>query len=291
MHDDGTQQVSTHDEQSSSSHIPILARAIKDQRAILFVGAGVSMDLGLPSWRSLTERMADELGLDRALIRAPDVTYQTVAEYYRLKRKDIRSLSHWLQADWDLCLDKVKASEIHKLIVSLNFPIIYTTNFDSNLEAAFELHGRSYLKVITPHDLARASGAETQIVKFHGDFDDPDSLVLAESDHFERLSFDSPLDVKFRSDALGRTVLFIGYSMSDMNIRLLIYRLWRTWAESGREQDRPPSFIFMSCPNPIQDAVLCHWGINVIGDHQENPGLALRTFLRSLKQEIDKAER
>jgi hypothetical protein len=291
MLEDDRHRIDAQDARPPPNHVKILARAIRDQRAILFVGAGVSMDLGLPSWQSLTERMADELGLDRELIRASDVTYQTVAEYYRLKRKDVRSLSRWLQADWDLCLDKVKASEIHQLIVSLDFPIIYTTNFDSNLEAAFELHGRSYLKVTTPHDLARASGAETQIVKFHGDFDDPDSLVLAESDHFERLSFDSPLDVKFRSDALGRTVLFIGYSMSDMNIRLLIYRLWRTWAESGREQDRPPSFIFMSCPNPIQEAVLCHWGIKVIGDDHEEPGLALRTFLQSLNREVDKAGR
>jgi hypothetical protein len=33
------------------------------------------------------------------------------------------------------------------------------------------------------------------------DFEDDQSLVLIETDYFDRLSFDTPLDVEFRSDA------------------------------------------------------------------------------------------
>jgi hypothetical protein len=80
--------------------------------------------------------------------------------------------------------------------------------------------------------------------------------VITETDYFDRLAFDSPLDVKLRSDALGKTVLFVGYSMSDMNIRLLLHRLWLTWHRSSYERDRPPSFVFMAMANPMQEAVL-----------------------------------
>jgi hypothetical protein len=38
-------------------------------------------------------------------------------------------------------------------------------------------------------------------------------IELTETD--TRRSFDSPLDLKFRADAMGRTVLFIGYAMHD----------------------------------------------------------------------------
>ena len=93
-------------------------------------------------------------------------------------------------------------------------------------------------------------------MKFHGDFDDDGSLVITETDYFNRLAFDAPLDVKFRSDALGKTVLFIVYSMNDMNIRLLLHNLWRTWKASGHEKDRPKSFAFMPCGNPMQQAIL-----------------------------------
>eukprot|EP00913_Durusdinium_trenchii_P004200 g3892.t1 len=232
-----------------------LARAIKDKRAILFVGAGVSMNLGLPSWHSLTLQMIHESGLNEILLDRPDITYQTVAEYYLIKNGKLEDLHAWLEVE-EATVNKLQQSEIHRLIVSLDFPVIYTTNYDRNLEKAYELHGRDFVKITKPGDVVRAADGRTEIVKFHGDFDDPASLVLTESHHFERLFFDAPLDVKLRSDALGKTVLFIGYSMSDINIRLLFYRLWRTWVESDEELARPPSFVFMPDPDPIQEAAI-----------------------------------
>ncbi|WP_348524189.1 SIR2 family protein [Mesorhizobium sp. LNHC229A00] len=89
-------------------------------------------------------------------------------------------------------------------------------------------------------DVAQARQGITQSLSFKGDFDEDNSLVLTETDYLDRLSFNSPLDVRFRSDALGSTILFIGYSLSDPNIRLLLHRLWQTWHRSGYEKDRPP---------------------------------------------------
>ncbi|KXF75852.1 Sir2 family NAD-dependent protein deacetylase [Paramesorhizobium deserti] len=260
-----------------------LARSIRERRAILFVGAGVSMSVGLPSWQVLIEHMAKELQLDPERIGGRDANYQTIAEYYRLKLGSMESLRDWMKRHWQVSREKVAASAIHSLIVSLDVPIIYTTNYDRNLEVAFEIHGRDYVKVANARDVARVTPETTEIVKFHGDFDDETSLVLAETDYFERLSFDSPLDVKFRSDALRRTVLFIGYSMSDMNIRLLLHRLWSTWHRSGYESERPVSFIFMPNPNPVQEAVLSRWGITVLSEEKNDPGEALQVFLSKLK--------
>jgi hypothetical protein len=112
--------------------------------------------------------------------------------------------------------------------------------------------------------------------------------VLAETDYFRRLSFDSPLDAKFRADALGRTILFIGYSMSSMNIHLLLYRLWQTWNKSGYEEDRPRSFVFMPEPNVVQEAVLDRWGITVLTREAGDPGEALCALLEKLKADVAK---
>jgi hypothetical protein len=266
-----------------------LSQSIKERRAILFVGAGVSMSVGLPSWQKLIDHMAAELGLGREASEGHDASYQTLAEYYRLKKGSIDPLRQWLDRNWRVSRNKVRRSRIHDLIVSLDFPIIYTTNYDRNLEVAFELHQRDFVKVANAKDVAKASGTVTQIIKYHGDFDDDASLVLAESDYFDRLSFDSPLDVKFRADALGRTVLFIGYSMSDMNIRLLLYRLWRTWDSSGYGKDRPRSFVFMPHPNRVQEAVLGRWGITVLTEAAKGPEEALCSFLSNLKSRIEGA--
>ncbi len=263
-----------------------LVDAIRRRRSLLFVGAGVSRSVGLPSWSELIDHMRRELGLAAGETTAG---YQTLAEYYRLTQGSIGSLRSWMDRTWTVSEERVRSSRIHEVIVELDFPLVYTTNYDNNLELAYQLHQRDFVKVVNARDLARASDGVSQIIKFHGDFEDDQSLVLAETDYFDRLSFDAPLDIKFRSDTLGRTILFIGYSMTDMNIRLLLHRLWRTWRFSGREKDRPPSFVFAAEPDPVRDAVLEQWGISVVRNEKESPEEGLIAFLEQLAADVRKA--
>jgi hypothetical protein len=258
-----------------------LARLVAERRVILFAGAGLSMAVGLPSWSELVEHMCRELGLDSAGFDNAG-SYQALAEYYRIERGGLTPLADWLRRNWQVSDEAVRASEIHRLIVELDFPIVYTTNYDANLEKAYELHGRSFARIGNARDLARSTDDATPIVKFHGDLEDEGSLVLAESDYFARLRFESPMDIKFRADALGRSVLFLGYSMSDMNIRLLLYRLWQIWQGSGAEAQRPPSFLFTSRPDPVQEALLAARGIRILTGETENPQQALLGFLSDL---------
>lgn len=78
----------------------VLAAAIKRRCAILFVGAGVSMAVGLPSWQSLIDHLLDDLGLERDVIAGMHGGYQMLAEYYRLKRGGIGPLRSWLDRNW-----------------------------------------------------------------------------------------------------------------------------------------------------------------------------------------------
>jgi hypothetical protein len=73
---------------------------------------------------------------------------------------------------------------------------------------------------------------------------------------FDRLTFDAPMDIKFRGDAFASTLLFIGYSMSDLKIRFLLHRLWPIWGRTGQSRRRPPVFLFMHEPNDVQRQVL-----------------------------------
>jgi SIR2-like domain len=264
-----------------------LAGMIRHRRAILFAGAGLSMSVGLPSWGQLIEHMGAELGLDPAPFLGVDSGYQTLAEYYRLRKGSIGPLRSWMDRNWSVSEERVRASRLHEIIVSLGFPIIYTTNYDANLEAAFRIHGREYVKIANARDIAKANGSATQIVKFHGDFEDDQSLVIAETDYFGRLSFSSPLDIKFQADALGRTILFVGYSMSDLNIRLLLHRLAQIWQASGYEKDRPSPIVFLPSRNDVQESVLAHWGVELVVGEGKDPERSLTTFLEELKRRVD----
>jgi hypothetical protein len=263
-----------------------LVRAVQERRAILFAGAGLSMSVGLPSWQELMDHMGEELGLAPACL-ATGISHHTLAEYYRIRQGSIGPLRSWMDRKWRVTDEEVRASKIHELLVALDFPIIYTTNYDRNIEVAFAIHGRDYVKIANARDIAKTREGVAQIVKFHGDFEDDDSLVLTETDYLNRLAFDSPLDIKLRSDALGKTVLFVGYSMTDMNIRLLLHKLWQTWHSSGYEKDRPRSFVFMAPPNPVQEAILCEWGLVVLSGEGDDPETALKNFLGELKERAE----
>ena len=267
-----------------------LIKAVQERRVILFAGAGLSMSVGLPSWQQFIDHLAEQLGLDPATFSDPATSYHALAEYYRIREGSIGPLRSWLDRNWKVSTEKVRNSKIHELVVTLDFPIIYTTNYDRNIEAAFEAHGRDYVKVANARDIAKTRDGVTQIVKFHGDFDDDDSLVITETDYFNRLAFDAPLDVKFRSDALGNTVLFVGYSMSDLNIRLLLHNIWRTWQTSGYANDRPKSFAFMARRNPLQEAILREWGITVLDGESDDPAQALEDFLVALRAAVQAAQ-
>ncbi len=252
-----------------------LIRLIRERRVVLFAGAGLSVPLKLPSWSGLIRHMAEDLGYDPDVLVGPEADYLQLAEFYKLEKDSIGPLRSWMDRNWNVQDADLLASRVHNQIVDLDFPIIYTTNYDRNIEKIFELRGKKVSTIRTVLDVARASNDLTQVVKFHGDFDDDESLVVTESDYFERLQFESPLDVKFRSDVLGRSILFVGYSLADLNLRLLLYRLHKTWANTRFAAQRPSSFIFLLRPDPVQERVLSSRGIRPIVSSSTNPNDAL----------------
>lgn len=265
---------------AADASLDALRQAYDDGRLILFAGAGVSAGLGLPTGPQLAAEMARHLREDpRTFCDYGDV--RALAEYYRLRR-GIGPLHEWMQREWHRSEIDIRQSEIHRLIVQGRFHSIYTTNFDRWLEAAHDAYGKPYVKISNVKDLARPVNGARRIVKFHGDLDDADSMVLDETSYFERLGLESPLDIRLRADLLVHPVLFIGYSISDINIRLLFWKLAKAWSGYRAADERPPSYIVWHQDNPVANAVLAQWGIQVIARHDDDPGNALLRFMREL---------
>jgi hypothetical protein len=252
-----------------------------EKNLILFVGAGISKNFGLPTWSELSNHMGEELGYSPEIFK----TYGdnlALAEYYKLKIGSIGPLRSWMDRTWHRNDVDIKNSKIHKIIACSNFPIIYTTNYDRWIELSFDFYKKNYIKIATVSDITNIKDGITQIIKFHGDFDNDDTLVLDESSYYERLEFETPLDIKLRSDVLGKSVLFIGYSLTDVNLRFLFYKLKKMWNSKSYGGIQPKSYFFIHKPNPIQEAILEEWGIKMIVSQEDDPRTALEIFLEKI---------
>ena len=114
----------------------------------------------------------------------------------------------------------------------------YTTNFDDFIERALRLHNRTCQVVAVETEMGNKKSI-CEVVKFHGDLNHPNQMVLSESDYEKRLTLSSEMDYRLKGDMLGRVLLFLGYSFRDVNVSYLFRLISEQFlpkigAQSGR---------------------------------------------------------
>jgi hypothetical protein len=244
-----------------------LVAMLAERRVIPFIGAGFSVSLGLPDWDALLAKVAAEID---ATIPYDDLKKYCnsdplqIAEYLYLRSdKSIGPLRLRISNELMPRATAPVRSGAHVELVNLGAAQIYTTNFDEMIERTFRDLAVPVEVVAVAKDVATATGARTQIVKYHGDLRFDATLVLTESSYYTRLDFESPMDLKFRSDLLGRSVLFMGYSFRDINIRVIWFKLMQMMKDIP-EADRPKSYIVRFDKNPVLEALYESVGIRTI---------------------------
>ena len=120
-----------------------LATQLARGQVIPFVGAGVSMSLGLPSYASLIQELGEQVGFDGAIFKELG-DYLTLAEFYHLRKSGLLELQGLLKEKWKKTEKEVIASPVHRAIVELGCKLIYTTNFDDFLEKAHKALDERY---------------------------------------------------------------------------------------------------------------------------------------------------
>ncbi len=229
-----------------------LAALVFDGRVIPFVGSGFSASLGYPTWVDLLKKIAAQIEPDMTWNDLNNFANQDplqIAEYlYQRSYKAIGPLRHIIEGA--LPAKDATLSAAHVELVNLGARQIYTTNYDDLIEGTFDSLGVPVSRVTLPRDVATARQDITQVIKYHGDLRHDETLVLTESSYYRRLDFESPMDLKFRSDLLGRSVLFMGYSFRDINIRVIWFKLMQMMKDIPQE-DRLPSYIVRLDANPV----------------------------------------
>ncbi|HEX5734313.1 MAG TPA: SIR2 family protein [Blastocatellia bacterium] len=267
---------------SSTDEFYDLREIRKDKKLIPFIGAGLSIPLGLPSWSKLVDIIAGQLGYDPDVFRLNGNNLQ-LAEYYVATKGSIGPLRSEMDRLFNPKDENIKVSRSHNALVEMGLPLIYTTNYDRIIERAFELKGVPCQTIANIDDIATAPVDATQVVKFHGAFSDDSSLVLTESSYFDRLEFESAIDIKLRADILGRSLLFIGYNLADVNIRYMLYKLHKLRRQVKRDAKRTPvAYLTTFGSGEIQKTLLARWDVSIVELEPIDKTESMANFLEAL---------
>ncbi|OHT93317.1 SIR2 family protein [Mycobacterium syngnathidarum] len=194
-----------------------LAKDAIERQLVLFIGAGVSAGAGVDTWKGLLETMAVE------------AKFKT-KERKRLSQKDLRDQATLVEGRFECDTDSFKKrvadrigevthySLVHGLLASLPSKEAVTTNFDRLFEDAASIHGKEI--AVLPKDPRQTDGR--LLLKLHGSVDDHEKMILTRSDYLRMPRQYGALMGLVQGLLMMRTMVFVGYSLSDEDFHDLI---------------------------------------------------------------------
>lgn len=208
---------------------PLPARQLRRAQALgelaaagqlaLFMGTGVGVPAGLPTWGQLLGRLAEEAGVD------------TGGSFDQLSPLDQAQYLNDAVPDLGKAVAKIIGeagvpSLGHNILAALGCREAVTTNYDSLYERAVEMQRGSHgVANVLPWE--QPLPGRQWILKMHGDVARPESIVLTRQQFVAYDADTRPAGAFLQTLLLTRHVLFVGASLTDDNVVRLAYEVDR----------------------------------------------------------------
>ena len=215
-----------------------IQKARETNRLVIFVGAGVSKNSNIPTWKGLIDKIALKIDYNERCIDCSEKKedcpkddceirlnftsdeYLKIPEYYYLKDSS-RGKREYYKLIKDTLKNDGISNPIDDEIIRILPHHIITTNYDPLLENSKELNTHLYTVVSQDSELL-AKAKERYIVKMHGDMSNTKTIVLKESDYISYEQNHTLISTFIKSLLINHTFLFLGYSLNDNNLNLII---------------------------------------------------------------------
>lgn len=155
----------------------------------------------------------------------------------------------------------IRTTPSHAALVRLDLPLLFTTNYDELIEAAYAEAGQQ-LRVSISEEQFRARRVERphrHLVKMHGSIDQPDSIVLTRSDYARARADRKEMLGFLRNEMAETSFLFVGFSLSDPNFNLLHDDIRLVYG-----MNIPASYTVQGRRNSVKDRYLRSLDVNTI---------------------------
>ena len=180
---------------------PGLLTELEHRRCVLFAGAGLSAQAGLPTWKQFARQLVTWAQESRILPEKDTswmheaieegVVDPVVYSIATALGSNLAPLHEYLRQTF--LYPEVALPEAYTILTRLPFQAALTGNFDDLLEEAFKVPPSA---VLTPRDarelLVRSSSQEFYILKLYGSLDRPESLILSPQQSDQQISGNLP---------------------------------------------------------------------------------------------------
>jgi hypothetical protein len=270
-----------------------LRKLYREGRVIPFIGAGASMSVSWgpetrpkrgPSWREMVDQAVRILGIEKPDLLRIRGTELQILEYFQIMKGGWAEISNWLSIELSSATDDdIVRSPIYQQLAELDrCHIFYTTNYDNFIERALRHSGREAHVVSSERNISH-DRTKAEVVKFHGDFSSPDRMVFSESHFLDRMALESPMDLKFRADMLGRAVLFVGYGFGDPNVNYIFYLVNKILAALPDSYSGRRAYIILSDPSEFERRLFNARNIEVIAVDSADRSTNVANVLQSMR--------
>jgi len=207
-----------------------LIRKINQGHAFALVGSGPSTEAGYPSWKTLAERIVEELRrrgkLSDEVSYAKYLIQNKYPELFSQAERDLGNrnelvdlLAHFLK------IATQKQGFIYDILTNWPFSCYLTTNWDDEIDHHLRSN-KVYFTTIrnSKEELARIrSDASRLIVKLHSDLTRADAAIITSGDYAKLLGAEG----QYFRDRLKAVfemfdVLIVGHSLSDPDLQLVL---------------------------------------------------------------------
>lgn len=213
--------------------------ALNDGVGAVFVGAGMSMAAGYPSWAKLLREIGEEFGVNSRDIH------------------DLAALAQWsIQESGSATrVRNVIKEQIGKdhpvpatLEVIARLPVghIWTTNYDRLVERAFDAIDRPLDAISGGKDLSlKPKPGAARLYKMHGSVDRLDDIVISTDDYELFRTRRGAFLPLLQSHLTSMSMLFVGLSFTDPNIRHVLSLIRESFTDAP-----PEHFAIVRPPQP-----------------------------------------
>lgn len=204
--------------------IRFLAEELAKGKLVVFVGAGVSKNSGLPDWKELIKDYAEYRGIkefsSKQFLTIPEEVFERYgsSKYYEIVGK--------------ILFRKYFPNSIHRILDEMDLTYIVTTNYDTLIEDQIKK-----LQIVSKDENLPYTNSNRMLIKMHGDFKNK-NIVLKKSD-YDNYEKNFPLiSTLIKGLFTTNTVLFIGYSYNDTNVQQIM-----NWIKDILKEETRKAFL------------------------------------------------